>query len=569
MYFRGKRTIAFLLLFFLCRILVAQDLEKINWKQPVKINGGLNITNTFYQSQGMPARRDPWYWMIGGNLNATVFGVVAVPVSFQFSQQNRSYTQPFNQYGMSPRYKAWTVHAGYRSLQYSTYTVGGSVFLGGGVEYRPSSSPFFVSILYGRFQKGVNGYQSEGLVSGSPAYERWGYGGQVGYQKNGRSVAFQLFRGKDDAGTVNDSVAKLANIAPGMNLVWGIVTKQPLNQHIVVDAEFAMSAYTTDYRGDASDVVTNRYLNGLGSFFQTNTSTKVNNAFQTSINYNQRNYQLKFAYRRVGPQYRTMGSVFLNNDIEDISGGITWKMLQQKMTVSLTEGVQRNNLDHKLTQQAARNAFAGSLMYAPNIRWNFATQYSNFLSNTKFNNTNFTANQLNLQQNSDSIRYNQVTQNASLNSNYSVGDSLVRHGIMATLSWQKARDSRGNNSDFYSGTAGYNITFVPAQLSFNLNILSTFNTSNGLYNQMLGPNVGVSKKIGKALRLSYNASYVTNSVEHVNTGHTLINRAALSVKQGKHHSFNIDLNWMQRKQKNALIQTSSEWRANIIYAYVF
>lgn len=569
MYFIRLHVIGFVLFCFLYQQAAAQDLEKINWKQPIKITGGLNITNTFYQSQGMPARRDPWYWMIGGNINANVFGVVAVPVSFQFSQQNKSYTQPFNQYGMSPRYKAWTVHAGYRSLQYSTYTVGGNVWLGGGVEYRPSASPFYVSILYGRFQKAVNEYGSDGLVSGTPAYERWGYGGKIGYQKDGKSYAFQLFRAKDNASTVDDTLAKQANIAPGINVVWGVTAKQPLSKHIIVDAEFAMSAYTTDYRGEQSDVVGHPYFNNLGSFFQTNTSTKINNAFQTSINYNQRNYQLKFAYRRIGPQYRTMGSVFLNNDIEDISGGVTWKMLQQKMTASLTAGLQRNNLDNKLTQQAVRNAFSGSLSYAPTKRLNFATQYSNFLSNTKFNNTNVTANQLSLQQNSDSIRYNQVTQNASLNGTYSIGDSLLKHSIMATLSWQKARDSRSNNSDFYSGNVGYSIMFVPSQLSFNLNILSTFNTSNGLHNQMLGPNLGVAKKISKATRISYNTAYVTNSVEQVKVGHTLTNRIGVSVKQGKHHTFNVDLNWMQRMQKMAATQNSSEWRANIVYAYVF
>ena len=563
------RFYIFFLAASICLTTHAQDLEKINWKQPIKVTGGLNITNTFYESKGMAARRDPWYWLINGNINATVFGVIAVPISFQVSQQNKSYTQPFNQFGMSPHFKAWTVHAGYRSLQYSTYTVGGNVWLGGGVEYKPAQSPFYASMLYGRFQKGVTEYGSDGLISGTPEYERWGFGAKVGYQKNGRSVAFQIFRGKDDAGSISDSIARVANISPGMNFVWGITTKQALSQHIVVDLEFAMSAYTYDYRTEASDLSTSKYLNNLGSFFTTNSSTKVNNAFQSSINYNQKSYQLKFSYRRVGPQYRTMGSVFLNNDVEDISAGITWRMLQQKMTTSITGGVQRNNLDNKLTQKAVRNAFAASLMYAASKRLNLMAQYSNFLSNTKFNNTNVTANQLSLQQNSDSILYNQVTQNASLNASYTIGDSLVKHTIMSTVSWQRGRDSRANNSDFYSGNLGYVIMFVAPQLSFNLNILSTYNTSNGLLNQMLGPNIGVAKKIHKTIRLSYNAAYVSNSVEHVHTGYTFTNRVGFSVKQGKHHSVNIDLSWMQREQKKAVQSISSEWRGNIVYAYVF
>ncbi len=549
--------------------LSAQGLEAFNWKKPIKITGGLNITNTLYESKGMPARRDPWYWMVSANVNASVFGVVSVPISLQITQLNKSYTQPFNQFGMSPHYKAWTLHVGYRSLQYSTYTVGGGMWLGVALEYQPKQSPWLVSVLYGRFQKGVNEYAADGLVTGTPAYERWGYGGKIAYQKNGRSIAFQLFRGKDDVNSVSDTIAKQADISPAMNLVFGITTKQALSRHLVFDLEFATSAYTMDYTGDESKLINHSYLNGLGSFFITNTSTKTNNAFQTAITYNQSTYQLKFAYRRVGPQYFTMGSIFLNNDVEDISGGITIKMLKQKVTSSFTAGLQRNNLDNKLTQEAVRNAFAASLMYTPNKKINLMAQYSNFLANTKFNNTNVTANQLSLQQNSDSIRYNQVVQNASLNGNYAIGDSLVRHAFMATMSWQLGRDSRDNNSDFYSGTVGYVITFVPSQLSFNANLLTTYNTSNGILNQMLGPNLGASKKITKSTRLSYNASYITNSQSHTNAGYTITNRLALSIKKGRHHTINTDVFWMKREQKNATTQASSEYRANIVYAYVF
>jgi hypothetical protein len=167
-----KNRLALTVLFLYPLLLAGQDISKFNLKQPVKVNGGLTATNTFYSSQGMAARRDPYYWMLSGNINFNLFGVLSVPISVQVSQQNRSYTQPFNQFGMSPRYKAWTAHAGYRSVQYSTYSVGGSQWLGGGLEYSPEKHPVYASVLYGRFQKGVNEQVTDGLVSGTPAYER-------------------------------------------------------------------------------------------------------------------------------------------------------------------------------------------------------------------------------------------------------------------------------------------------------------------------------------------------------------------------------------------------------------
>ena len=548
--------------------LAGQDIAKFNIKQPVKINGGLTATNTFYSAQGMTARRDPYYWMLSGNVNFNLFGVLSVPISIQVSQQNRSYTQPFNQFGMSPHYKAWTAHAGYRSVQYSTYSVGGSQWLGGGLEYAPEKHPIYTSVLYGRFQKSVTEQVVDGMVTGTPAYERWGYAAKFGYQKKGRSLHLVLFRGKDNASTVPDSTAQKAGIKPGENLVWAINTRQALTKSINFDLEFAMSAYTLDTRIADGDLSANSY----GGFFHTNTSTQVNKAIQTNVFFNRPLYQLKFSYRRIDPLYKTMGSIFLNNDIEDISAGLTWRMFKQKLTVSTTGGIQRNNLDDKLTQSLVRNAFSGSIAYAVSKKVNLNAQYSNFLSNTKFNNLNVTANQLSLQQNADSLLYNQVTQSASINMSLQFGDTIVRHGVFSTGSWQQGRDSRENNSDFYSGMAGYTLNFVKLQLSFNVGVLSTFNTTGGIFNQMLGPSLGINKSIKKVWRIGFTSSYTTNYSDHKNTGYNLSNRITAGVKRGKHHSLNADLNWLQRTT-TILTQTqnkkSSELRGSLIYSYTF
>src|SRR6478609_5897246 len=372
---------------FISLPLIGQDITKFNLKQPVKINGGINATNTFYTSHGMSARRDPYYWMISGNINFNLFGVLNVPVSLQVSQQNRSYREPFNQFGLSPHYKAWTVHAGYRSVQYSTYSVGGTQWLGGGVEYAPEKNPFYASVLYGRFQKGVNEQVVDGMVTGTPAYERWGYATKMGYQKKGHSLFLSLFRGKDNVSSVTDSVAEKAGIKPGENFVWAITTRQALTKSVTFDLEYAMSTYTLDTRQGNSDMSTN---NSMG-LLQINTSTQTNMAIQGNLYFNRSFYQIKFSYRRIDPEYKTMGSIFLNNDIEDISAGITWRMFKQKVTVSTTAGKQRNNLDNKLTQSAIRNAFSGNISYTVSQKLNLNAQYSNFLSNTKFNNQNLTA----------------------------------------------------------------------------------------------------------------------------------------------------------------------------------
>jgi hypothetical protein len=551
--------------FFFITVVHAQNIESFDWKKPVKVSGGLSFNNVFYASTGMAARRDPYFWMLSGNVNLNLFGVLNVPISGQISQQNRSYTQPFNQFGISPYYKSWTVHAGYRSLQYSNYSVGGNQWLGGGVEYNPSEG-FMGSVFYGRFQKKVNEFQSDGLVSGTPAYERWGYGTKMGFRKSGNEYTLSVFKGSDQINSVNDSIAAAANITPSDNVVWALTLKQKISRKLRADLEYAESAFTEDRRLSSSELQAKRFYNALGSLLDINASTTVDNAIQGNVYWETNVYQVKFGYRRVAPNYRSLGAIFLNNDIEDISAGISWRMFKQRLNASTTIGLQRNNLENKLVQESARQAYAASLNYSSTSKWNLGAQYSNFLATNRFNNQNLSANQLSLQQNTDSLLYNQVTQNAGLNASKQFGDSLVQHGLNGNANWQQARDSKDNNSDFYSGSLGYSLFLKRFKGGFNLGLLSTLNTVGGFENLLLGPTFGLNKIVSKNYRLSYQLAYSTNSVDGRSSGYNLSNRIALNARLGKHHQISADANWLLRE---ATLQQSQEWRGGFTYNYTF
>ena len=73
-------------------------------KEHVTIGGGIGVSTAFYSSFGAPAQRDPFYWQVSGSLDLTI-GQVSLPFSGTLNQQDRSFTQPFNQYGVSPKYK--------------------------------------------------------------------------------------------------------------------------------------------------------------------------------------------------------------------------------------------------------------------------------------------------------------------------------------------------------------------------------------------------------------------------------------------------------------------------------
>jgi len=253
----------------------AQDLSKIDKKNPVKISGGIQATQTFYHADGIANRRSPYFWMLNANLNINVLGVLSVPLSATLSQQQKSYTQPFNQFGISPRYKSVTAHLGYRSMQFSEYTLGGNIFLGGGLEVTPSNSWLKVSAMYGRFAKAVSVAETQGFSSGQPAFERLGYGGKITIGKKINSSAdLILFRGKDQYASIPSAISDSFGLKPAENLVVGIVTRQSIAENIVFDIEYTMSAYTEDTRMDQEDIGTFRIMNNVGSLFTTNASTQ-------------------------------------------------------------------------------------------------------------------------------------------------------------------------------------------------------------------------------------------------------------------------------------------------------
>jgi len=143
--------------FFSLINLSAQDLEQVVKAKPVKVSGGLNANTTFYATDATNPQRDPFMWIINGNINLNLYGVVNAPFSFMLSKENKTFNQPsYKQFGISPKYKAVTVHLGYRAMNFSQYSMSGIQFLCGGIEYSPKNKPFAIKGFYGRFAQANN-----------------------------------------------------------------------------------------------------------------------------------------------------------------------------------------------------------------------------------------------------------------------------------------------------------------------------------------------------------------------------------------------------------------------------
>lgn len=215
-------------MFFLACLLssttTAQDLGAIGKEKPFRVNGSLSLLGGpyFYSGDGTP-RNQPFWWNTTGSVTFSIYGW-QIPVSFNVGSQQRTWTQPFNRYGMSPYYKWAKLHLGYRSIRFNPYTMAGVQFFGAGVELEPKGFRF--AAFYGRFNKPV-AQDTLAAIAPRPAYERTGYGMKIGVGNRRSYFDVMFFRAADDSTSIPNVVAMISLRHQKRTWHWGSTRDWP------------------------------------------------------------------------------------------------------------------------------------------------------------------------------------------------------------------------------------------------------------------------------------------------------------------------------------------------------
>jgi len=550
-----KKTFLVGLLICLYSSLYSQDIGELTKSEMFSVSGSAGAIGTFYNVSGIEARRDPFFWQFNASLNVKAVGV-NIPITLRLTQQERSFTQPFNQYGLSPKYKAFTVHIGYRSMKLSEFSLSSNQFLGVGVEIAPEKSWVSGKILYGRFVRAVDGYYQDGTVIGSPSYERWGGGARVSVGKKNNNVGLVFFKAKDDPNSLSN-FADDATIRPGDNIIWGITTKQKLSKSLTLDAEIDWSAFTNDTRVPESVLEGYSYINNLGSLFYANTTSTFNKALYANLKYSLKKLRFKLAYRRVDPQYRSMGSVYLNNDFEDVSLNSSYKFFSNKLTVNGAIGLQRNNLAKDKMSGVTRVISSVSVNYTPNQNWNFAGSFSNFNSTTE----------MTLITSFDTLRYAQVSKNAGMQAMYNVVKNKNKISVFLGSNYQVAKINGVTNAEFYNATLGCQYGLTKISTNITLSLSANQNNTELVKASAIGPVLGVSKSIlKKKISISVSSTVLNSYTNGENVGLVYNLKAKTKYKINKKHVINLGYSFAKREDPS---RAYSESIATIGYNYIF
>jgi hypothetical protein len=557
-----------MLLVLFTRTLQAQDITQIAKSKPVKISGGLSANTSLYKSWGMDSRQDPYFWQFAANLNFKLFGIIDMPFSAYFAKENTRYQQPsFHQFGMSPRYKSVTLHLGYRNMTFSPYSLAGLTFLGAGIEYQPQKSWIKASAMYGRFFKAVPANDSAKNHFQDPSYERWGGGFSVTASGKNKELTFIMFKAADRVGSIPDTPAH-PTITPAENLIIGLNTKTNIFPKVTFSGGYTMSAFTSDLRTERKDFERYTYLNNLGGLFTPRYSSSLSKTLDASLNYQGGTFTAGITYKRIDPGYASLGSTFIENDLEDVLITMSKTFFKNKVNFSGNVGQQRNNLARD--KQTENKRIIGSIngAWSINQSFNVNANYSNFTSSTEPTLINFT----------DSIGYFQINKNTSLNINYNKSGEKFRHSICLMGALQQATSLnrsatlklRTNNNmvnTCISYQAGMPKNGIAATFSFQSSWFK--NEINATKNY--GPNIALNKDLLKnTLKIILSYGYNFTEVTGNKRSNTQIYRFNTDYQVSKHQSLHFQSSLMRRKDSSQTGQLAPrELQAGLSYQYNF
>ncbi len=566
-----KLKYLFISLTIFCSRLFSQDLEKIGKKDMVTVNGGINLNSIYLNTNNPVSTRAPFSWYASGNLTIGMLGW-SFPFSYQISNQSKTYSQPFNQYGVTPTYKWVKLYAGWSNVNFSQYTLSGYPFLGAAVDLSPKN--WKIIFLYGQFKKAV-AYDLEKESDINMSYKRMGMGTKIGYEKNGYALFGILFTAKDYTNSLS-YIPETSLLQPQQGAVVSILGKAPILKILSINGEYALSGITRNTLSElrSEEQIQNRFPSAL---LTQHLNTDFFAAYKTSLSFNQKRYSIAANYERIEPGYSTLGAYYFNNDFENITLAPQVRLLKSKLNISINSGIQRNNINDQKLNTTKRVIGSANISFVPNKQWLINCSYSNFTSFTR-NRPN--TNPFYVLTPADTLHFYQVSQsgNVMLSYNFTKGEyknNLSLNGS-TIISAQTLANTTLPSTTIYNGNLAYAISHKPSKLTVSFTANANKTTGQNINNIFYGPGINLSKPfLQNSLTISagslFNAAYTNKT----NNGLVFSERLILSfkpkIKQSKYGrpNFSVSCNYVNKPKVVSSGFMLSEFTGNVTAGYSF
>ncbi len=533
-----KKTFIIILIFVIYPCFIfSQDLTNIKDAKPIIFSGNLEARSIAYNATGIENRRDPFSYIITGSPTVSLYGW-SIPFSFAFSKEQKSFRQPFNQFGMSPTYKWITLHAGYRNLNFSPYTLAGHTMLGAGFELKPKK--FRTAFMYGKLNRAtVIDTTTNALVPFS--FSRLGYAAKLGYGTDANFFDLSFLKAQDDSTSrpsfpLGDDI----NVLAASNGVLGFKSRFSFLKKFFLESDGAVSLYTRDVNSPLHlDSLEDKFLNRAKNIFNVNGSSEWYTALNVGAGFKEKYYGLKLNYKRIEPGFKTMGAYYFGNDLEAWLINPSFSLPSGKLRGNVSVGIQRDNI--KEQKQATNKRLIGTANITAQFteRLGLDFNYSNFSNNQAPKTLSF----------ADSLKIVQTTQVISIMPRYMIVGPDLSHMFMVSANLSGMKDY---NNYFDNDAEERNITtqqfFFNYTISFPKKRVSVFTNLN--YTELI-QEMGSHKYQGFSLGGNY---AIPNNKAQVGVNSSFmqgisdVNGKSLIVNASLNGSYKVDRNQTLRVQ---------------------
>jgi hypothetical protein len=462
-----RKSTAYLMYFtILYQAAQGQDLENLASEKAFTLNGGVSARGVFYNASGIPSRRDPFAYVLLGNLNASIYGI-NLPFSFTYSNQGTIYGQPFNQFGLSPSYRWITMHIGYRNISHSSFTLAGHQLFGAGMELNPGKFRF--SFMAGRLLRAVQSPEDTTLLSiREPVYRRTGWSAKIGYGTSSNFIDLIILKAADKPGSLNKETIP-SGINPADNLVFGLNTRQAFLKNFNFYFDGAVSIWVRDrtYGGEPEEFT--GILKFSENFIDLNSSAQAMTAFKTGLSYNGSWFSLASYWQRIDPDFQSMGMYFVNNDLQAISIAPSVILFNNKLRLNTSFTLIHDNLRNTKATTTKRTLPQVSISYNPLYNLGLVFTYTNIS----------TLQQEGILPLDNELKMDNENPIYSFNGYYTISNDEQSHLFNLFYNRSEYIDNNLITKEFanYTGNIlnlSYNYSLAPG----NLNLNASFNSNN-------------------------------------------------------------------------------------------
>jgi hypothetical protein len=497
---------------------LGQDLANIkNTKKEISISGNLGVSTVFYNVKGIDPRRPSFSYVFNTSPTLHLLGI-DLPFSLLLSNYQRSYRQPFNQFGLSPYYKSVKLHLGYRSLNFSPYTLAGHRILGAGFEFNPGK--LRLGFMYGRFNKAIERDttltpQNDLSRPVRSSFSRKGFAAKIGVGSDRNFFDLIVLKAKDDPSSIEVLNISTA-LHPEENLVFGIANQFYIAKNLSFKLNAGASAYSKDINAEGVDIDTTSLNKVMFALFSPRLSTKVSFAGETKLEYKTKKFSTEILYKRIDPGYQSMGTYYFQNDVVQYRLGLSFAALKSTMRCSASFGLQSDNVRENRASNTARKIGNFALSYQPNQQFGIDLQYANF---------GVTQNPLQ-KSISDTTLLRNITQSFMLAPRYTITGDNINHNFNVIVNFQNLNDKNSFTAGFTEmKSLSTNFSYMATMMKLGLNVRSSLLFNNNELSvgktNSFGGSVGFGKMfLDKKLVTGLNYTYSTNSFNGDSNGHT-------------------------------------------------